>query len=99
MSFIRDPNHNLIMAKKLAKRKPAEKPAPKQASKGGEECDCGCCSYCGGYGHEWYVIKGIILLILGLALWGGVLSLSTTIAILLVLGGIKYILMPSWKRK
>jgi hypothetical protein len=47
---------------------------------------------------EWFVVKGVILLLLGLALWGGHLNLSSTIAILLVLAGIKFILKPVWMK-
>jgi len=47
----------------------------------------------------WYAVKGIILLILGLALWRGLLTLDMTIAILLVLAGIKFVLKPMWVGK
>lgn len=52
-----------------------------------------------GYKQEWFVIKGFILLILGLLLWKGYLSLELTVAILLVLAGLKFILLPSCCRK
>jgi len=41
-----------------------------------------------------FVIKGFILLILGLLLWKGFLSLEATVAIVMVLAGIKFILLP-----
>ena len=41
----------------------------------------------------WYIIKGLILLVLGLALWRG-LSLEMVFSILFVLAGIKYLFIP-----
>ncbi len=42
----------------------------------------------------WYFLKGIILIILGLLLWRGFLSLDLIIAVILVLAGIKFLLLP-----
>lgn len=54
------------------------------------------CSHPHPHSKGCFVLKGIILLILGLALWQGHLSLDLTIAIILVLAGIKFILAPLW---
>ena len=43
-----------------------------------------------------YAIKGLILLLIGLALWGRFISLEATVALVLVLAGLKFLLVPIW---
>jgi len=47
----------------------------------------------------WCVIKGLIILILGLALWSRFLSLEVVFAIIFILVGLKLLLRPLWKSK
>lgn len=45
------------------------------------------------------LVKAAILIILGVALWRGLIGLDVTVAILLVLAGIKMLLVPHCCKK
>ena len=62
------------------------------------------CMMCGGGGSSchcgsWVIVWGLIMLLLGVLLWLRILSLDTTVAIVLVLWGIKKFLMGCWMCK
>jgi len=62
---------------------------------------CTCCGLPSGKCRcaGMWAVKGIVLLVLGLALWRGFLSLELTIAIILVLAGLKFLFKPLWMAK
>ena len=55
------------------------------------------CMYCGSMSchcMKWmHIVKAIIMLIFGYMLWTGRWSLEATIALLLLLGGLKYLII------
>ena len=56
---------------------------------GGSSCHCG----------SWVIVWGLIMLLLGILLWLGKLGLETTVAIVLVLWGLKKFFMGFWMCK
>lgn len=46
------------------------------------------CSICGPY-KNWYIVLGIVFVILGIALWAKGITLDVAVAIVLILMGIK----------
>ena len=52
-------------------------------------CHCG----------SWVIVWGLVMLLLGVLLWLGRLSLDTTVALVLVLWGLKKFFMGCWMCK
>jgi hypothetical protein len=63
----------------------------------------GACNWCGSSYNScscmgWLAVKGIILIILAFALWWGYLNLESTLAIILLLWGLKCLFMPYFRK-
>ncbi len=68
---------------------------------GGGKNGCMMCGSSGSSCHcgSWVIVWGLIMLLLGILLWLGKLSLETTVATVLVLMGIKKFFMGMWMCK
>jgi len=61
------------------------------------------CNWC-GYSYSdckcksWYILKGILLILFGILLWTGIWNLELTIAVILILIGLKKLTMCCYRR-